>query len=189
MIRDLIVKNRSYRRYDESAKISKDDLKGFIDLARLSPFAANLQSLRYMIFNGEGNDKVFDCLGWAGYLTKDKAPVEGERPSAYIVMINKASILKDAQASAGIAAQSILLGAVENGYGGCIFGNVDRDKLSKSFQLYENLEIVYVIALGKPIETVVLEDVKDAMNIKYWRDEDRTHHVPKLSLDMLLLNE
>jgi hypothetical protein len=53
-------------------------------------------------------------------------------------------------------------------------------------KLNEQYEILHVIALGKPKETVVLEEMKDN-NVKYWRDENQVHHVPKRPLDDIIL--
>ncbi len=74
-----------------------------------------------------------------------------------------------------------MLGAVEKGYGGCMFGAFDKDGLSKELKLPEHLEILMVLALGKPIEQVVLEPIDESGSIKYYRDENKVHHVPKRS--------
>lgn len=85
----------------------------------------------------------------------------------------------------GIAVQSILLGAVEDGFGGCIIGTVNKNKVAKIFKLPDTLEILWMIALGKPNEDVVLETAT-GNEIKYWRDNQDVHHVPKRPLDELI---
>jgi len=50
--------------------------------------------------------------------------------------------------------------------------------LKNDFKFEDHLEIKLVIALGKPKEQVVIEIVKNN-NVKYWRDEQQIHHVPK----------
>ena len=63
MFRDLILKNRSYRRFYENEKISMDTLKELVDLARLSPNGANRQGLRFFLSDGAMNDAILSCLG------------------------------------------------------------------------------------------------------------------------------
>ena len=87
-----------------------------------------------------------------------------------------------------IAAQSIILGATEKGLGGCIVGSIKRDAPQKALQIPEHFEILLVIALGKPAETFMIEDVGADGDIKYWRDENGVHHVPKRSLDDLIVS-
>ena len=132
------------------------------------------------------NAKIFEQLSWAGYLTNWNGPEDGERPSAYIIMLNDTSISGNYFCNDGIAMQSILLGATEAGFGGCIIHSVNRNKLREILNLSEQFEILYVIALGKPKEIVVLEEVKED-DIKYWRDENQVHHVPKRPLDEIIL--
>lgn len=187
MIRELILKNRSYRRFDQSVKISESQLREWIDLARNSASARNAQPLKYILSTDEKlNSQIFDLLAWAGYLTTWPGPVDGERPSAYIVVLNDTLIAGNYFCDDGIAMQSILLGAVEAGYGGCIIHSVNRNKLRELLNLSEQYEILYVLALGKPVETVVLDEVNDG-DIKYWRDENQVHHVPKRPLDEIIL--
>ena len=187
MLKDLVLKNRSYRRFYQTEKISEAQLRDWVDLARNSASARNAQSLKYILSTDESfNAKIFEQLAWAGYLTTWKGPEEGERPSAYIVILHDTLIPGNYLCDDGIASQSILLGAVETGFGGCIIHSVNRNKLRELLNLSEQFEILYVLALGKPKETVVLEEMK-AGDVKYWRDENRVHHVPKRALDEIIL--
>jgi len=187
MIKDLITKNRSYRRFHQSEKISIEQLREWIDLARISASARNAQPLKYILSDDEPlNTKIFEQLSWAGYLTTWKGPEEGERPAAYIILLIDTLISSSHFCDDGIAMQSILLGATESGYGGCIIHSVNRNRLREILHLSEQYEILYVLALGKPKETVVLDKVNDD-DIKYWRDEDQVHHVPKRSLDKIII--
>jgi nitroreductase len=190
MLKHLIMKNRSYRRFYEDEKMPMEDLRSLIDLARLSPSGANLQSLKYVLSNEEEtNEKIFNELKWAGYLKDWKGPKKGERPVAYIVILLDQSISKTCYWDHGIASQSILLGATEKGYGGCQFGAFNADGIQKSLGLADHLKPLIVIALGKPKEVVLLEDLKDEKDIKYYRDEEDVHHVPKRSLENIILKE
>ena len=126
---------------------------------------------------------------WAGYIRSWKGPAEGERPSAYIVILGDTELNKSFGCDHGIAAQSIMLGATERGLGGCMIGSIDRPKLRQVLDIPERYEILLVLALGKPSETVVLEDVGPDGDIKYYRDEEDVHHVPKRTLSELVLKE
>jgi nitroreductase len=189
MIKELVEKNRSYRRFYQEVRIERGTIEELIDLARLSSSGANLQSLKYIIAcDEEKNNKIFPYLKWAGYLSDWDGPREGEKPSAYIVMLADKEISANHFWDHGIACQSILLGAVERGLGGCMFGAIDKQGLTLALDLQEKYEILLVIALGKPKEQVVIEDLKDSKDIKYWRDENEIHHVPKRSLKDLILD-
>jgi nitroreductase len=188
MLKDLILKNRSYRRFHEDVPVPVDKLKEFIDMARLSASARNAQSLKYIISNDpETNKKIFSTLAWAGYLKDWPGPPAGERPSAYIIMMNDTSISLNYFCDDGIAAQSILLCAVENGFGGCIIGSVLREELATLLNVTEQYQIIQVIALGKPKEKVVIEPMGSDGDIKYWRDKNQVHHVPKRALEDIIL--
>jgi nitroreductase len=187
MIEELIRRNRSYRRFQENRNIDRETLQELVNLARLSPSSANLQPLKYIISNTpEKNSLIFPCLAWAGYLKDWPGPQEGERPSAYIIILGDTEITKNFGCDHGIAAQSILLGATEKGLNGCIIGSVQRDKLSGILKIPERYEILLVVALGVRKETVVIEEIKDG-DTKYWRDEKGVHHVPKRTLSELIL--
>ena len=186
MIRDLIIKNRSYRRFDSSVKISFKQIERWIELARFSASGRNMQPLKYAVCTDELiNEKIFPNLGWAGYLEKWKGPEEGEKPVAYIAVLHDKSLSDNYYCDDGIAIQSILLGAVEDGFGGCIIGTINKRKVVKILKLPENLEILWMIALGKPVEECVLETAIKS-DIKYWRDENQMHHVPKRPLEEII---
>lgn len=189
MLKDLILKNRSYRRFDESKKISREDLLELVNLARLSPSAANRQPLKYYLSSDQQtNEKIFSTLAWAAYLKDWKGPVEGERPTAYIVILGDKNITENFNVDPGIAAQSILLGATEKGLGGCMFASVSRGKLRELLNIPSQYEILYVLALGHPAEKVQIEDIDESGDIKYWRDENQVHHVPKRSLSEIVIS-
>ena len=187
MLKDLILKNRSYRRFYEDVSIDKNILKELLNLARLSPSGANLQALRFFLSaDKKTNNIIFPKLSWAGYLKDWDGPMEGERPSAYIIVLGDKKSPKSFERDAAIACQSILLGAVEKELGGCIIGSVKRIALSKYLNIPDHLKISLVIALGKPKEKVVIDELKNN-DVKYWRDENGVHHVPKRNLDDLII--
>ena len=189
MIRELVLKNRSYRRFYQEAAIDSEILRELVDLGRLSASAHNRQPLKYILScDTQKNALVFSHLAWAAYLKDWAGPPEGERPSAYIILLGDTEISRSFWCDHGIAAQSILLGAVEKGLGGCMLGGgVQKQELIKALGIPPRYEILLVLALGKPKETVVIESVGANGDIKYWRDSDNVHHVPKRALDDIII--
>ncbi len=188
MLLDLIKKNRSCRRFDQSHRITIDTLRELINLGRLSASAANLQPLKYMISTDSTmNESIFSCLGWAAYLKGWKGPSEGEKPAAYIVILGDSRITDNLRCDHGIAAQSILLGAREIGLAGCMIAAINLKKLRSIISLEDHHEILLVIALGKPAEEIRLENLEPGGDIRYWRDEQEVHHVPKRGLDEIII--
>lgn len=190
MLKDLILKNRSYRRFHQDVPVAIETLRDLIELARLSASGANRQPLKYILCcDPEVNAAVFPHLAWAGYLTDWGGPAEGERPAAYVVILNDKNIAAVPGVDHGIAAQSIMLGAAESGLGGCMIGSIQKDGLRETLDIPERYEIVLVLALGKPAEKVVIEDVGPDGDIRYYRDDEDVHHVPKRTLDELIVGE
>lgn len=187
-VREALLRNRSCRRFYQDYIIPENDLLTIADAARLSPSGRNIQALKFLIScRPELNSRIFPTLAWAGYLTDWAGPEEGERPSAYIIQLLDKSITPNIMSEdCGITAQSMLLQATELGYGGCIIAAVRRKELHAALELDDRYTVMNVIALGKPKETVVIEDMKDG-EYRYWRDADGTHHVPKRSLDELVI--
>jgi len=186
-LKDLILKNRSYRRFNESHKIDISTLESLVDLARLSASGANRQPLKYLIYNTpESCRRIFPFLAWAGYLEDWAGPEKGELPTAYIIILGDKSITEVFGVDHGIAAQSIMLGASEAGLGGCIIASIKREELREEHAIPDNFEILLVLALGKPVENVIIEEIKND-DVKYWRDNDKNHHVPKRSLSEVII--
>lgn len=189
MLRDLVKKNRSYRRFYEDVPLKKEDLLALINLARFTPSAANKQAIFYAaITEPKTNGLIFEQLHWAGYLADWAGPPKGERPTGYIVMVQREMPQLGSPFDVGIAAQTILLGAAEKGFGGCIILSADKENIKNILQLPSDAQVLLVIALGKPKEKVVLDEMeKGAKDIKYYRDKNTVHHVPKRCLEDILL--
>jgi nitroreductase len=190
MLKDLVLHNRSYRRFDQSVQVSPAILRELVDMARQTASGRNVQPLKYLLVTTkEVCAQIFPHLGWAGYLKDWNGPVEGERPSAYILVLGDTTISGGFGIDPGIAVQTLLLGAVEQGLGGCIIATVDRKELMTRLEIPSRFEILYVLALGKPVEKIVVEPVKEDGDIKYWRDAQQVHHVPKRALAEVIIGE
>jgi len=188
-IRELLAKNRSYRRFHQDRPLTEETLLQLVEVTRLCPSSANQQPLKYLLsWEPELNATIFPHLRWAGALTDWPGPAQGERPAGYIVILNDSDIAKRFSCDHGIVAQSMLLAAVEQGLGGCMIGSIDRDGLRDTLRIPDRFEILLVLALGVPSETVVLEDMTSPDKTDYWRDENDVHHVPKRPLSELVVD-
>lgn len=188
MLRDIVKRNRSCRRFYGNHTLSRDDLMDLVDLTRFCPSGANIQPLKYLLsWTGSRNDLIYGRLHWAGYLEDWDGPEEEERPTGYIVILLDKEIASDGFLDHGIAAQTMLLRAAEKGLGGCMIASIDRPELRKDLSVPERYDILLVVALGEPKERIVIENVKDG-SIEYYRDEHGVHHVPKRSTDELIVD-
>ncbi|MDD2889615.1 MAG: nitroreductase family protein [bacterium] len=188
MFKDTVLKNRSYRRFYEDHTVTLKTLKELVDLARLTPSGANLQPLKYILScEPEKNALIFQHLAWAGYLKDWDGPVKGERPAAYIIILGDTEIAKTFGCDYGITAQTILLGAVDKGLGGCMLASIKKEELRKALNIPAQYEILLALAIGKPKETVVIDKLEPGKDIKYWRDAQNVHHVPKRELKDIIL--
>ena len=187
MISELILKTRSYRRFDKERKITTSELTEMVNGARLSGSAANRQRIRFVLVNDKDTcDAIFGNVAFAGYLKDWSGPSESERPTAYIVMMCKESEIDTSLAiDMGIAAEAILLTATEMGLGGCMIRSFKKSE-TEAILKRDGYNAAFVIALGAPTERVYITDVVDG-DIKYYRDENDDHAVPKLSLDELII--
>ncbi len=187
-LKELVYKNRSYRRFRQEPSVPLERLRSLVDLGRMSACHANRQALKYILCaDPEMNAAIFPHLRWAKKIPDWEGPAEGERPAAYIVILGDLSIASDFGPDYGIAAQSIMLGAVEKGLGGCMIANIDRSGLRKALSVEENYEILLVLALGRPAETVVVEELGPGSHTDYWRGPDGVHHVPKRRLEDVII--
>lgn len=192
VLKELLKRDRTYRRFDENYVINRETLLDLVNLCRFCSSGRNLQPLKYFIVNDkEIRDQIFPILKWAGYLTDWEGPIQGERPTAYLVQCLDTSLTKNCLCDDGLQLQAITLGAVAKGLGCCIIKSFNAIKLKEICNLKENLEPIYVLALGLPIEKVVIEDLnlEETGDIKYFRTSDEVHHVPKRILNELIINK
>ncbi len=189
MFKDLVYQNRSYRAFDESRPITEADMRALIELARQVPSGLNKQPLRYRIVTEKAElEKMLANTRYARALSV-KLPPEGQKPTGFIVIFGDTEVgspdalaLKDC----GIAAQTILLGATEMGFGGCMLASFEPTRLCADLSIPARYAPLLAIALGTPAETVVLEDA-DEITAPYYRDAENVHHVPKRKLEDILL--
>lgn len=184
MIRDLVLKNRSYRSFNPSFIVSKETLFDIVDVARYTPSTRNAQGLRFRLcYEKDERTKLLSLTKWAGALSDRHFPPEGHEPTAYIVICTEQDIF---MRDVGIAAQTIMLSATELGLGGCMIGSFDAAKVTELLRLPPKMTPRLILALGKPDETVVLEDAENNQ-LAYYRDEKDIHHVPKLKTEDMIL--
>jgi nitroreductase len=189
-LHDLVSRTRTIRRFKEQERVSLATLRTLVDLARLAPCAGNIQPFKYVLAASRNtNARIFPHLRWAAYLQGWDGPVEGERPAAYVVICRDMSISNALNSDQGFAVQNILLGATELGLGCCVIASFVRDKVREVLQIPPGIDIVWVIALGVPLETVVVEPLAPGGDIRYWRDAEHVHHVPKRSLESIMLKQ
>ncbi|RLD43375.1 MAG: nitroreductase [Bacteroidetes bacterium] len=189
MLKNLVLKNRSYRKFHADKKVSESKLRALIDLVRQTASSKNRQPLKYLLLTEQQDtDFVFQQLKWAWYLKEWNGPTVSERPPAYILMLLDTKLNDHAEIDAGIAAQTILLGAVEQEMGGCIIRTVNHFEVKRYFKLEEDLKIILVIALGFPNQKVQLTRLPENQNVAYFEKED-THFVPKRSLEEIIVRK
>jgi nitroreductase len=186
-LKDLFLKTRSYRRFYEDVQVPDSVLQHCIETLRLAPSVKNLQHYKFHLINDpETCALVFPHLQWAGFLKDWEGPEKGERPAAYIIQLLDQDISRQSYGDQGIAALSIVLAAAEKDFGACIIAAVNRTELSSALKYPEKYEIIYVIAIGKARESILIEKVKNN-DTRYYRDEKGRHHVPKRSVEELII--
>lgn len=192
MLKDLIVKNRSFRSFKPGVKMSADMLTDFIDTVRFAPSSVNLQPLKFMVCTEDAEcETLRQHTRYAKALKGVKLPPEGHYPSAYILIFLDTDISENLltfRRDVGIVAQSLMLLAVEAGYGGCMIGNFDGADIAREFCIPENCQLQLILALGEPDEEIILEEARDG-KVTYYRDEAFVHHVPKRPLEEILIKK
>lgn len=192
MLKELVIKNRSYRGYDESVAVSRETLMEFADCARLCPSSVNKQPLKYyLVWEKEMVKRVQGLTRWARALPQIQLPHPGHCPTAFIVICQDSEIdpnLNRYMKDVGIVAQTMLLAAVEKGLGGCMIGNFTAGEVKETLELGENLHPLLIVAFGKPDEKIVLSELPESGDTNYYRDQEDVHYVPKRRLEDELLN-
>ena len=191
MLKELVTKNRSYRGYDPSRKVTEEELRSLVELTRAVPSGGNLQPLCYrLVTDPEEAAKVCANVRFGAALPELHLPFPGTEPGAFILICVNTALGKNPAAcgiDVGIAAQTMLLAAVEMGLGGLMIGNFKRAETAQLLDLPQHAEPMLLLAIGKPAETIVLEDAVPGKRIDYYRDEKGVHHVPKRPLKDILL--
>jgi len=184
----LVQKTRSCRRFHQDPPADINLLKSLVDISRMTASAANLQPLKYVLSSEpQTNSAIFNCLGWAGYLKDWPGPVSEEQPTGYIIMLGDQNIAKNVDMDIGIAAQTIMLGAYNQGFGGCMLANIRHRQLVDVLDIADHYKILLVLALGTPKETIAIEPIGTDGDCRYYRDNQGVHHVPKRSLDDIIV--
>lgn len=191
MLSELVKKNRSYRGYDESFLFTKEMLEELVDITRFTPSSVNMQPFKYHIaYEKEEVALIQSMTKWAAALPEMQLPHPGKMPTGFVIICQDLEINPNAgrySTDLGIVAQTLLLYAVEKGLGGCMIGNFKAEEVKEKLSLSENLHPMLIIALGKPDENVILTDIPENGSIKYYRDENDNHYVPKRKLKDILV--
>ena len=191
MLKELVIKNRSYRGFDENYSFTREQLEGYIDLTRYTASSVNAQPLKYkIVFEKNEVEAVRPLTRWARALPDMVLPHPNMHATAFIIICQDTDIspnLARYQKDIGIVAQTITLAAVEDGLGGCMIGNFTPDEVKETLNLAENLTPMLIIALGKPAEEIVIKEIDNGESTKYYRDENDIHYVPKRKLKDILI--
>lgn len=185
---DIVLKNRSFRKFQSDRPVSLEQLEKLIDLARTTPSSKNLQPLMFLpLVSKEHTEFVFSKLKWAWHLKDWSGPAEDEKPPAYIIVFLDTTKNVHAEIDTGICSQTILLGAVESGLGGCMIRTVNRYDIIKYFNLPQSYELMLVIAIGEPKQEVRLTEIGPDGKTEYFEDQQGVHYVPKRSLNDIII--
>lgn len=188
---EMNMKNRTYRGYDESYKISRETLEELVNLTRYAPASVNMQPMKYYLsYTEETNSIIQPLTGWARQLPGNNLPYPGHRPTGFIVILHDKNVAPNVarfSKDVGIVAQTIALGAVEKGLNIAMIGNFSPEKVKEALCLSDNFEVVLIIAIGKGDETIVITDAEAGQDIAYYRDENDIHYVPKRKLEDIIV--
>jgi len=183
-LESLLKKNRSYRGYDASRPVTEADLMKLLEVVPWTASGMNAQPLRFRLVCGADVAKLHPLVKLGAALPEEHLPHPGEEPQAYIVVCSTVPVSRVVDIDLGIAAQSILLRAVENGLGGIFILNFQASAVREALGL--PLDPVAVIGIGKPLERIFLVDAQPGASLDYYR-KDGVHFVPKLGVKDLIL--
>ncbi len=191
MFKDIVKKSRSYRGYDESRRISREELLELVDCARFAPSSVNGQPFQYLlVWKKEDVDRLQPLTGWARALPDMKLPHPGKCPTAFVVICQNTEWDPDLNRylrDVGAVAQTMLLAATQEGLGGIMIGNFSPAKVAQEMELPETIVPMLIVAFGKPDEKIVITEIENGQSTKYYRDEQDVHYVPKRKLEDIVL--
>ena len=180
----LLLRNRSYRGFDNSFVVRDDQLRRIISVNTMIPSACNRQALRFRAVLSDEADKVLPYIRLGGALRDMKLPLAGTEPRAFIVICATVDEDHYIDIDLGISAQSMLLQAVEMGLGGICIGAFDHAAVKASLELER--EPLLIVAIGRPAERISLTEIGADDDHNYYR-RDGVHYVPKVRLDDLII--
>ena len=180
----LLKRNRSYRGYDAGTPLTREMLLQMVSVATLVPSGMNAQALRFRLVPADEAPKIHPLVKLGAALPEEHLPHKGEEPQGYIVICGARKEDKVLDIDLGIAAQSILLKAVDMGLSGIVILNFKAAEVKEALQL--TLEPLAIIGLGKGTERIFLMPAHKGDSLKYYR-KDGVHYVPKLTVEDLIL--
>ncbi len=188
MIKELLQKNRSVRRFAPMPKPSLEDLREWIGNLRFTASARNAQPLKYMIVQEEALcHQLCGKMAWAGYLKDWKGPASEEEPTAYIVQLLDTKLSAKARFDEGLQLEALRLQICEAGFASCIIVAFSQSEVKSLLGLGDDIQILSVVALGAPKEEVIITDIESPDDaIAYYRDEEGRHYVPKRKAEDLI---
>ena len=192
MLLDLVMKNRSYRNFDATRRITAEELEHLVSFARLCPSASNMQTLKYCLSCSERTNRlILAHIRFAGALPDRRFPTPGMEAAGYVVICHDMHISPNAERfykDVGIVAQTMMLAAAEMGLGGCMVGSMNKAAIAEIFSLPDYIIPQLILVLGKPAENVEIVTA-EGEDVTYYRREDDTHIVPKRSMDTLIIRK
>jgi len=182
------IKQRRTIRFFKQIQVKKEDLIKMVDAARLAPSAANRQQLRFRILQDSGIvERVFRETRWGGAVTPRRTPTWGKNaPLTFVAVLGPEKAGCHVYADAGAAIENMLLTASSLGLGCCWIGWVQHENVKQILTLQENMQVLYIVAVGYPDEAPVCEDVKKGESVVYYLDAKDQLHIPKLDIDAVV---
>ena len=187
-LKTLVQEARTTRRFEKNKKVSLEDLKEILDIARITSSAKNMQPIKYiLVTQEEAVLKLAQTAAWAAHL-KEWDQSEDERPSAFIIMLNDQMIDGFPMFDAGASFTAISLAAKTKGLATAPLASIDKNLCKELFVIPDCYDVMIGIALGVSAEEVELVDTNE-LDTNYYRDEKQTHFVPKRSLEQIIAGE
>lgn len=183
---DAVKSRRTIRKFKQKP-LKHEDLIQIIDCARLAPFGANLQPLKFSVVTDEDTrKKLFPHIKYAGYIPEWNPSFEETAP-AFIAILNDTSIkpTEKSECDSGAAIMSMCLAAKELGIDSCWLGAIDRNEIKKILNLADNLDVTYLLALGYGSQNGDTFKINDS--VKYYFDENGNVFVPKRTIEEVLV--
>lgn len=182
-LQSLLTKNRSTRGFDTSFKVRHDQLLSLVEAARLAPSARNQQLLRYRLVTAEEAHLVLPHIKLGGALPELNLPLPNTEPNAFVVICcDKEGRYIDMDL--GIAAQTMLLRAVEMGLNGLCIAAFDREAITEKLSLPHTPQLL--LAIGRSAERIEVVAIAEGESTTYYR-ENGTHFVPKIRIEDLII--